>query len=369
MKPAYAATDIEGIIFNPGGDFAWESYRLLSEETKAKFSEGGCKVYDGDFDDLGYFHDLDKSQRSSTGKWPELSECIAAIDGKTDDDLIALAKKTSQFNPGADKLMKYLLEKFGGNFYCITTSHPAVGLPLAEKYDIPFSHVFTNGIQIRRDSPKRDLEEEIKRRSPMKILSECKEELETFLDGYKIIWGALATAYKEYNKTPNDVGINKRISDLRENHNVLFKTVSNSRLRNVLEHMFLSERGVMGSHRKVDAMRSIKDDRSDWTYVDDGIVGAMPVDWAKYGFSVNTTNKHLLSLSKLNFATTDMSNLIPVYESILHEAFEPKIKEWLNSEKIRVFTPRDVQQDIETVIAANKEMKNKLKELYVPVKM
>jgi len=368
-EPVYVGMDVEGIKVNPKVDFAWISHELLSEPTKAKFTKEVCDIYDGGYDDGRYFYDLGRSQRSSTGKWPLLSLCLAAIDGKTDDDLIALAEKTTQLNPGTDKLMEYLLERFDGRIYPITSSYPAVELPIAKKYDIPFTQVFTNGIQVRKENPKKDIIEEIERRSPMCILSENREELGKFLNEYKTTWEALATCYEQNSKTPNDAGINMRINDLLEYHDNLFEKVGNQKLRNVLEYLFLIERGVMGSHRKVDAMRSVKDNRRAWTFVDDGIVGAMPIDWAKGGFSVNTTNKHALSFSKLNVATADVSNLIPVYEAMLDGEFGPELKEKLDSERIRVFTPRDIQQDIETVISANKEMKNKLKALYVPVKM
>jgi len=45
------------------------------------------------------------------------------------------------------------------------------------------------------------------------------------------------------------------------------------------------------------------------------------------------------------------------------------MKEKLESEKLRVFTPRDIQYDIDTVVKANSGTKKKLKELYKPVKV
>jgi predicted HAD superfamily phosphohydrolase len=373
VKPRYVGLDVEGPLVNPASDFAWKTYdELLSEPTKTKFPRARCESYDERYDDFRYLYDLNKSRRHSTGMWPSLSLALAAIDGKTDDDLIALAEKTTKLNPGTDKLMNYLLEKFDRKdrkIYLITSSHSPVGLSIAEKYGIPFKQVFTHGFQpSRKILSQKDFVSEVKERSPMAVLSEHKEKLGTFLSNYLNICEGLGAFYDVALHEPDKIEkviLNLSIKALLAEHDNLFDDVNDFWLKKTLQHLFLDDEYVMGSHRKVDAMRHVCNDGRRWTYVDDGIVGAMPIDYADYGFSINMTNKHALPFSKLNVATADMSNLIPVYETMLDGEFGLKTQERLDSEELRVFTPRNIQQDIENVIKVNREMKNKLKDLYV----
>jgi len=368
VKPKYVGSDVEGIIGNPGSDFAWQVCdQLLSKETKNKFPRGKCEDYDNKYDDGRYFHDLGRSTRHATGMWPALSLALAAYDGKTDDDLIEFAEKTTQPNPGADKLVSYWLDNFE-EVYFITSSYPPVALKFAKRYDIPFTNVFTLGKQLPLKIRNNDFETEVKNRSPLSILSKNRKELGRFLDEYvrncEILGDFYSGATNHDAKTVAELAIRNVLGEQRE----IFERVSDSELKRELEYLFLTEEGIMGSHGKVNAMRRVFDDRRFWTYVGDGIVDAMPIDYAVCGFSLNMKDKHALSLSKMNFATTDLSELIPVYEAMFRGEFGPSLKE-LDSEKIRVFTPDDIQEDIEAVVKANGEAKSKLKALYVPVKV
>ncbi len=369
--PDYIGLDVEGPLVNPASDFAWLTYdQLLSEKIRERFPREKCVDYDGKYDDGRYFHELGRSKRHSTGMWPPLSLALAALDGKTDDELIAFAEKTTQLNPGTDKLMKYLKKNFE-EVYLITSSYPAVALKIAEKYNIPFNNIFTNGFQPLRffNPSKKNFIEEVKERSPISKLSVDREELGNFLTEYQDVCGSLGLCYESTLKNITDYG--GTIRSLLELHNQLFEKVSNPTLYKPLKYLFLSEEGVMGSHRKTDAMRSVDDNNMLWSFGGDGIVDGMPIDYADCGFSINMTNKHALPFSKMNFATTDVSNLIPAFDAMLDGGFdEPaKMKEKLDSEKLRVFTTHDIQQDIDAVVKANSETKKKLKELYVPVKV
>jgi len=364
-RPERAAVDIEGPFVNPKADFAWFTNEILSPETKKLFPLDLCKTYDGGYDDGRYFHELGRSTRHSTGMWPQLSLAIAAYDGKTDDDLIALARKTTKLNPGGDKLMKYLLKNFDAEVYPITSSYPAVALIIAKDLGIPFDQVTTNGFQPpQKHIHKPDFVDEVKQRSPMRILSQNRKELGKFLVPYVKTCEALAECY---GMVPKDrIRAEEAIGALLSRHNDLFEDVNDSNLRSTLEYMLLTEEGVMGSHRKVDAMRRVHDDRRLWTYLGDSIVDAMPIEFADYGISINMKDRHALSFSKLNAATTDVSTMIPIFERMLYEDFNPvRLKGELDFEEIRVFTPHDIQKDIEKVIQANGEAKEKLKAMYV----
>jgi predicted HAD superfamily phosphohydrolase len=379
-KPKFGGFDVEGPLVNPASDFAWLTYdQLLSESTKEEFPRKRCVDYDENLDDGRYFYELNNSVRHSTGMWPALSLALAAYDGKNDSDLTAFAEKTTQLNPGTDKLMNDLLKKFDGEVFLITSSYSAVALNVAKKYDIPFSHVATNGFQRSLTDRRRDIAEEIENRSPMLVLSGNKKGLGKFLHEYLDVCDALGQLYsaamtEEYKKeigkyNTKEDSLHLAIRNFKDSHDELFEKIHDSNLSFGLKDLFLMEEGVMGSHRKVDAMRKFRDNRRLWSYAGDGIVDGMPIDYAYYGISINMKDKHALRLSKMNFATTDMSHMIPVFDAMFNGNFNRQMKERLDSEKLRVFTPIDIQQDIDAVIKVNGEAKNKLKELYVPVKV
>jgi predicted HAD superfamily phosphohydrolase len=361
-SPDHAGVDVEGPFQNPKADFAWQTYEILSPETKETFPLIACKDYDSHYDDGRYFHDLNRSHpRHATGMFPQLSLALAGYDGKTDEDLIALAEKTKKLNPGATELMEHLLQNFGREVYPITSSYSAVSLIMARDLGIRFDDVISNGRQHWKRASKKDLVDEVKARSPMRVLSEHRVELEQFLVPYLKTCETLGQLYI----TEQSSGTEEAIRTALGQHNDLFESVANSELKDTLKQMFLTEKYVMGSHRKVDAMRKIDKDRREWVYIGDRIVDAMPIEFANYGLSINMKDKHALSHSKLNVATTDVSTLIPVFDSIIEGNFYPnRLKRELDSEKIRVFTPHDIQSDIDTVVNVNGEMKDRLKAQY-----
>ncbi|MCS7365590.1 MAG: hypothetical protein NDF54_09150 [archaeon GB-1867-035] len=360
----YVGLDVEGPLVNPRADFAWLVYdNLLSEEIKAIFPREVCEFYDSKYDDGRYLWELlsKKRKKYSTGKWPLVSLCLAVCDGINDEKLIEYARKTTQENPGTSELLKYLMEKTNGNVYLITSSYPAVPLLISYKYDISNSKVVSMGLQgssLWRDSIS--FEEEVHLRSPASKIGCPLDDLERFLIRYLYICECLGRAYENENKT--------QIHYLLKVHDSLFNRL-HSPQKEVLEYMFLEEKGCMGSHRKVEAMKSRTKKNTKWIYIGDGIVDAMALKFADYGISINMTNTHALFFSKLNVATTNVSTLIPILDSIFSNKFEPKkLKKELKSSELEIFTRREIHKYPLAVTVANKRMKNTLKELYKPVK-
>jgi len=350
--------DVEGIIVKTGYDFAWLTYdNLLSEETKATFPRKICEMYDSRYDDGRYLWELKhkRKNRYSTGKWPLVSLCLAIYDGRTEEELINYARRTIKLNPGADELVKYLKVEAQKELFLITSSYPAVPIITAEKLRIPYERIFCMGSPV----PPRQIfpgsfKDVIADKSPLVYLLFdylYKDKMFKFLSSYLFTCERLAEAYE---------GGNKRIIEniLRFHDNLLKEDW-------ILRKLFLLEEGCMGSHRKVKAMRSVFDNREKWIYVGDGIVDAMAIKYAKYGISMNMTNEHALRYSKLNIATPDISNLIPIFDSIFSNKFDPKrLKKELNSDETKIFTRRDIHTNLQKVVDVNKEMKNELKKLF-----
>ncbi|MFH1473641.1 MAG: hypothetical protein ABIE55_01985 [Candidatus Aenigmatarchaeota archaeon] len=350
--------DMEGPVVNPKGDFAYVIHEKLSEETRTKFPGKAVDEFDG-YDDKRYFDELRKSDpRHSTGTTPLLVTCIAAYDGKTDEEINYLAEKMVKhnLNPGAGALLEGAIEEFGvDNVYFVTNSNPPIGLNIAEIYGIPFKQVFTNGFQPKR--PKSNLIEEIEQRSPLTALSKNKEELGQFLSDYLASCQSLTVAYDQSLKLGQ---IKTHLEYQRE----LFDKCSGKQ-GSALKRLFLTEEGIMGGHRKVDAMRSVTDDRGKLGFLGDSIVDAMALNYAGKGVSVNMTNKHALQFSDMNVATNNMSSLIPLFRNMA--AGEIELDKGFDHKKISSFTPHNIQKIIESVIETNSETKNALKAIYVPI--
>jgi len=365
-------SDVEGVEVNTAADFAWMSRNnLLSPRTKAIFSKEVCEFYDTNYDDGRYLFELStrKRKKYSTGKWPLLSLCLMAYDGIDDRKLIEYAKMTTQENPGAYELLRYLMEKTDGEVYFATSSYPAVPLIISHraKPRIPSSHVFCLGSQLGASLKAYDenpnFEEEVRVRSPLSCLLNLSEySLAKFLHSYLYICERLGKAYEN-----KDV---EQIQFLLEEHDKVFDRVVGPPLSGaMLRRMLLDEEGCMGSHRKVEIMKSVAKNRKT-IYIGDGIVDAMPIKFADYGISLNMTNTHALSFSKLNVTTTNVSSLIPIFDSILSNRFNPKkLKKELCSDEIKIFTQRDIRERQKEVVKINKGMKTKLKELFKPVSL
>jgi len=371
MSDTYVGLDVEGPLVNPKADFAWLVYdNLLSKEIKAIFPREVCEFYDNKYDDGRYLWELNSKKRKkySTGKWPLVSLCLAVCDKINDDKLIEYARRTTQENPGTSELLSYLTAKTEENVYLITSSYPAVPLLISSKYNISNSQVFSLGTQILERGRPTSFEEEVYIRSPVRGIKYPLEDLKNFLIHYLYICERLG---KAYSSPPSSFKLFFEIYYLLKEHYSLFKRVTNLSQRDTLEYLFLKERGCMGSHRKVEAMKLITsmEGNKKWVYVGDGIVDAMPLKFADFGISINMTNKHALSFSALNVATTNVSNLIPIFDSIFLTKFDPeRLKKELTSDDLKIFTPKDILRNPEEVVRVNREMKNRLKELYKPVK-
>jgi hypothetical protein len=358
MTKYIVGLDVEGVLVNPAADFAWLTYdKLLSERTKAIFPREVCEFYDSKYDDGRYLFELNKKieKKWSTGTWPFLSLALAAYDGIIDDELIKYANLITQKNPGTDELLKHSIKKSEGKVYLITSSYPAVPLKIAYEFGIPFENVFSLGGNYC-DS-KRKLENTVRLRSPLWSLLDLKLEwkLGQFLYQYLYVCERLGRAYEKKDED--------QIYHLVTEHDRIFENIDHPASR-ILKECFLEQNMCMGSHRKVEALKSVaKEEKT--IYVGDGIVDAMPIKFADYGISMNMTNEHALFFSRLNIATTDVSNLIPIFDSIFEGRFNPKrLKKELDSDNVKIFTSEDIQQKTKEVIAINREMKAELKKLF-----
>jgi predicted HAD superfamily phosphohydrolase len=359
MTKYIVGLDVEGVLVNPAADFAWLTYdNLLSERTKAIFPREVCEFYDSKYDDGRYLFKLNKKieKKWRTGTWPLLSLALAAYDGIGDDELIKYANLIAQKNPGTDELLKHSIKKSEGKVYLITSSYPAVPLKIADEFGIPFKNVFSLGYT----SPiEKEFYWEVRSRSPLDHFFDV--DLEQFLYQYLYICERLGAAYEKRDKS--------QIQWLVKEHNKIFEKIKKPLLRKVCEDSFLNQSICMGSRRKVEALKSVAK-REKIIYVGDGIVDAMPIKFADYGISMNMTNEHALLFSKLNVATTDVSDLIPIFDSIFEGRFNPKrLKKELDSDNVKIFTPEDIQQKTKEVIAINREMKAELKKLFKPANL
>jgi len=361
MENLKFVTDVEGPVTNPGFDFAWLTLDSLSHHLKEKYYE---KIKRFDEADDGIWLNERNEQGWSTGTTPIISQCLAACDGKTDDDLLAITKQKIVENKGIDEVIKFLKEEDIEQYF-VTSSYPAVSLLLGYKYDIPSSHIHCSGHQLSGiekvyfDS-NRDLEKELRKRSPISILRKDPEELETFLDKFMDNSYEIYTAYLKGDK--------QQIKDLKkEQLSILFHEINNDEVMHEMYYLLLKQNGVMGGHKKKRALESISPNR-EVIYIGDGIVDADALNYAKCGISVNCTNKYALAASDMNLATNDFSVLIPIFSDINNNYgrlsdFE-KLKREVKAYGGILFSRDDIQTNFNKVRETNKEFKTELKEEY-----
>src|SRR3989338_3642229 len=170
------AFDLEGPIVNPGVDFAKDVYdSLISPGTKSKYPDPFAD-FDSYDDDRWRAERYSTGRKHSTGTTPLVVDCLAAVDGKTDDDMIEFASSIvssgKAYNPGARELLRSLVS---GSVYIITSSYPAIPIAVAEENGISFAHVFNHGNQVRNGML--DARGEIEHRSPLRVLSAHRDEL------------------------------------------------------------------------------------------------------------------------------------------------------------------------------------------------
>jgi predicted HAD superfamily phosphohydrolase len=348
--------DLEGVGNNAKIDFAWETIDNLSSLGPAYHDR---VVRFDEYDDEHWRKQRAKSGHS-TGTTPLVSLMVAAIDGIDDKKLIAFAKDIAKPNPGAKEMFEYA--KRCGDVFIITNSYPAAALLTAKEIGIPSSSVYTLGYQFYREGREMlngmGLEEEVEMRSPMGVFLKYRDLLEKFLDKYLKVCERILSFYESGGED---------IKELRNAHDIIFNGIPEKELRDELGYLLLGEMGIMGGHRKADAL-TYAHRRGRRFYIGDGIVDADAIDYADFGTSVNCTNEEALRDSKLNIGTLDFRELIPVLESIRKGEFDPeKLKEELHrgvEEGCVVYTHDDIEKNFAEVVAANKKIKGNLKDMY-----
>lgn len=348
------AFDVEGPILNPAIDFAWLSLKKFAKEFYEK-----VKLFD-EYDDLRWVYERDKNGHS-TGAMPLVSLCACICKSITDEALFQLAKKNIVENLGVTETLNWLQKK-ETLIYFITSSYPAVSLIEGYKHGIKSSHIFCSGYQLTKERAKyfdlkKDLMEELQERSPVSKLKKFQTELFEFLRDYLKNCSELRLAYIKNNVV--------KIKILEKEQNLIFKKIREKELRNELIYLLYKEKGVMGSHNKKRVLQSISATNENIIYIGDGIVDSDALAYSKYGISLNCTNNYALLSSKINVATNDIANIIPVISNIVEEKFDiEKIKNYLTSEKIKIFSHKDIKNNLEHVKKINSFFKSILREDY-----
>ena len=106
----------------------------------------------------------------------------------------------------------------------------------------------------------RDLEKELRERSPISILRKHPEELEAFLDKFMDNSYEIYTAYLK--------GDEQQIKDLKKKQlSILFHEISNDEVMYEMYYLLLKQNGVMGGHKKKMALESISPKFVSVTYI------------------------------------------------------------------------------------------------------
>lgn len=265
------AFDFEGPLANPAIDFAWMTFNdLVSSATKEKFSKERIEEFDL-YDDIRWEYER-SSQGHSTGTTPLICDYVAVIDGVTDQQLIAFARRKVELNKGVEGLVRNLMAS--GPFYIVTNSHPALSLVTAEQHSIPLKDVFTHGRQIHGGRVERiqtSLEKEVAARSPLSALAQYnKDELRLFLDKYL---AACAEILREMQ------GNTPYIKNAIDKHDALFNLLSHP-LGEEMAHQLLNEEAITGGHNKTRILRRIAPD-GNVVFIGDSIVDADAIEFAR----------------------------------------------------------------------------------------
>ncbi|OYT27099.1 MAG: hypothetical protein B6V02_00510 [Thermoprotei archaeon ex4572_64] len=348
--------DDEGVIDNPGLDFAWLCLRKYIPDSYRKYYEYMVKMFD-EYDDLRWLYERDL-EGHSTGTTPIIVLCILALFNINDDELIKYALKVKHENVGIDKVLIWILKELNIEVLIISNAYPAIPLLSALKYGIKTSNVYTSGFQYRTciDVLKdmNDLVQEVYERSPLKILTRYRSELKNFLVEYLNICLKLRNEYLSRNE--------RLISRLMRRLEQVVNSLESSELKSILKYLLYDEYGVMGGHNK----RKVIEKRcgSDTIYLGDSIVDADALSYANYGVSINCVNKHALLASKLNIATLDYSELIHVINHILDYGLEKLEKLRRSLKNSILFTRDDIEKNLNFVIEINRKYRSILIENY-----
>jgi hydroxymethylpyrimidine pyrophosphatase-like HAD family hydrolase len=274
--------------------------------------------------------------------------------------------------------------------YFISGAHPALVVPAAYKLGISSCHVFCNGHQLtekeaeifdkkRREKPDENHQtilNEVRERFPYEKYANS-QTLRQFLDRYLEICIKINDLYIQ-----NQIS-ESRLQSMKKEQLGLLREVRkiDSDLAKDLKYLLYTEDGVMGAHRKKQALALIekreKAKKECLIYIGDGMVDADPLAYAGNGISVNCTNKDALLSSRLNVATPNLEALIPVIDLIVTDKHTlPESKDYLEKEINKrissitntapesvLFTADEIKADINAVTQANKLCKDYIKKL------
>ncbi|MCS4542459.1 MAG: hypothetical protein HY929_09155 [Euryarchaeota archaeon] len=353
------AFDVEGPILNPAIDFAWLSLKKFAKEFYEK-----VKLFD-EYDDLRWVYERDKNGHS-TGAMPLISLCACICKSITDEALLQLAKKSVIENLGTKEVLDWLKEK-EIPVYFVTSSYPAVSLIEGYRHGIKSSHIYCSGYQLSEEKAKyfnfkRDLTEELRERSPVSKLKMFQTELSGFLGDYLQNCSELRSAYIKNNVS--------KIETLKKEQELVFKKIREKELREELTYLLYEEKGIMGSHNKKRVLQSIST-YENIIYIGDGIVDCDALAYSKYGISLNCTNDYALLSSKINVATNNIANIIPIISEIIKGNFNVnKIKNDFTSDEIKIFSNNDIKNNLPNIKNINNFFKSILREntsLFDPV--
>ena len=346
MSPTKIVFDVEGVILNPKFDLAWLTLdELVEPELRDKFYER-VKEFD-EYDDNRWVYERGRKGHS-TGTTPIVSLCIAACSGVSDIHLLRFALKHMKENPGIEKVMGNLGKD---DVYLVTSSWPGVPLTLSYFYEIPLQNVFSMGHQLNEEEIKKyswNPRKQLFLRSPLPILRNYPRELENFLDEYLESCGEWNEAYKE--------GETEKLDRILREQRKIFNEVRPRKLREELKYLLLKEKGIMGAHRKREVLEKLGEPE-EIIYFGDSIVDADPLAYARWGVSVNCTNRYALQSSNLNIATTNLEKLGKVIEGIKNKDLQ-SIRE---EEGMKVFFREEINSNLEAVIRENRKCKEELK--------
>jgi predicted HAD superfamily phosphohydrolase len=387
-KRFVVSTDVEGPIINPKFDFAWTMTENLVKENNIIDLIDRVKAFD-EYDDNRWLYER-KAEGHSTGTTPLISSLLTIAYGGDNKLLLKLAREHSTFTPGATQLLAWLKETKRIEPYFISGAHPAAVVPVAYKLGISSSHVFCDGYQLtqreaedfderrreKRDENNQTVLSEIRARFPYeKYLN--SQNLRRFLDRYMELCNKINGLYVQTPVSERTLRSMKReqlslLGDVRKMDSSLAKD---------LRYLLYSEDGVMGAHRKKQALTLIEERekvRKEYLiYIGDGMVDADPLAYAGYGISVNCTNKDALTSSRLNVATPNLESLIPLIDFITSgRIMLPESKKDLEKEINKsissgaqsapasmLFTANEIKADINGVTQANRLCKDYIKKL------
>jgi predicted HAD superfamily phosphohydrolase len=387
-KGLVVSLDVEGPIINPKFDFSWLIVEKLAKGGKIKDFNDRVKAFD-EYDDNRWLRER-KVGGHSTGTTPIISSLFAIAHGTNNEAFHTLAKDNLTFSPGATQLLSWLKNTKGIEPYFVSSAHPAAILPVAYQLEISSSHVFCNGCQLtqkeaetfdkkRREKPddnSQTMMNEIRERFPYEKYLNSKV-LRQFLDEYLEICVKINSLYAESQ-------INEKALQAAEKEQLRIlgeARKEDSSLAKDLKYLLFSEDGVMGAHKKKQALVVIekreKVKKEKLVFIGDSIVDADPIAYAGHGISVNCTNKDALLSSRINLATPSLESLIPLLEFVISgkpmssdskEDLEKEISKRISSGAqvslaSKLFTADDIKTDMNAVMQANRLWKDYIKRL------